>query len=196
MALHGPIMVNSTVIGQWSAQRIVTAEPNVYRCAVAVAREGKYPLTDEFEVEHDYKEGALALAVKVLTRALPSEPVPTVAEAVDLCRHGEPEDDCASCAACAACQGDCGVCPFVPVPAVDAEVDDLRAEVGHWKSLHDECHGLKEQYHEQWMLAVKALTDQREELARAWDKGEREGWEFRRTGKVPVNPYRSHEAGA
>lgn len=69
MALHGPIKVNHKIIGYWSAQRIVTADPNVYRCAVTGEPEVGPPLDVTFDIEHRHEDGALALAAKVLARA-------------------------------------------------------------------------------------------------------------------------------
>lgn len=65
-----------------------------------------------------------------------TEPAP---DAVDRCRHGEPEAQCPSCAACAACQGECGTCPYAPSvhqPSPDADAAALarvRALADEWE---------------------------------------------------------------
>lgn len=82
MALHGLIQVNSTEVGYWFAERRVTAEDgiNTYACAVEWTPENEtvtmnslgpdiHSRREEFLIFHDYREGAVALAAKVLVEA-------------------------------------------------------------------------------------------------------------------------------
>lgn len=87
MSLHGPIKVNHQEVGYWSAQRVETGADGIstYRCLVDWTPEGfvrrstgkEYPLVDglgrvthaqrhTFTVRHDYRDGAVTLAAKVL----------------------------------------------------------------------------------------------------------------------------------
>jgi hypothetical protein len=91
MALHGPIKVNNIEVGYWSAQRIETGVDgiNTYRCCVDWTPEGfvrrsageAYPKVDKtgrtvhaqrhtFTLRHDYRDGAVALAAKVLAECI------------------------------------------------------------------------------------------------------------------------------
>lgn len=88
MALHGPIKVNNYETGYWSAQRIVSGEDgaNTYLCSVAWTPEGETPFPlgtaggsiirtihnegATFDLQHDYRDGAVVLAAKVLARAV------------------------------------------------------------------------------------------------------------------------------
>lgn len=82
MALRGPIQVNGFEVGRWVAQRTVTAVDgvNTYECGVAWTPEEQqrvfgagqtpHPERVEFTLTHDYRDGAVALAAKVLTRAI------------------------------------------------------------------------------------------------------------------------------
>lgn len=72
MALHGPIQVNAEMVGYWSAQRIRTGGDGVnrYRCDVTWTSEDQTWHQHRFEIEHQYRDGAVALAAKVLTRAV------------------------------------------------------------------------------------------------------------------------------
>jgi hypothetical protein len=79
MTLHGEIKVNGQVIGAWSARRLspTLAESSTictYECGVDyLPREGgpsEEPVEQRFHLEHRYGEGAVALASKILTRAV------------------------------------------------------------------------------------------------------------------------------
>lgn len=83
MALHGPIKVGPLEVGYWSARRVVTGENgiNTYACALAWTREDQQsswrdlppvrPHANNWhgQIQHDYRDGAIALAAKVLTAA-------------------------------------------------------------------------------------------------------------------------------
>lgn len=96
MSLHGPIKVNDVEVGYWSAQRVETADVNLYHCTVDWTPEGftrwngrTYPYWSgkrtcdgarlyehaqrhTFTIRHRYEDGAVALAAKVLAHAIPS----------------------------------------------------------------------------------------------------------------------------
>ncbi|MCR1785325.1 hypothetical protein KVF89_22485 [Nocardioides carbamazepini] len=86
MALHGLIQVNGYEVGRWAAQRIVTGPDgmNTYQCGVVWTPEGEQRLYTasnnphtqraEFTVTHDYRDGSVALAAKVLATALEVHP--------------------------------------------------------------------------------------------------------------------------
>jgi hypothetical protein len=67
MALHGGILVNEHPIGYWVATRIAERHDGVftYRCEILQSPGTRM----EFELEHQYDDGALALAAKVLREA-------------------------------------------------------------------------------------------------------------------------------
>jgi hypothetical protein len=74
MALHGPIGVTlvgggNKVIGYWEARRTVDLEDHeqlsVYACEVRLNDDPP----QEFEVEHRYSDGAVALMAKVFSMA-------------------------------------------------------------------------------------------------------------------------------
>jgi hypothetical protein len=65
VALHGEIKVNGQILASWEAVR-QSPDPvgvNTYRCKVTERHREK-----TFEVDHAYEEGAVALAIKVLSR--------------------------------------------------------------------------------------------------------------------------------
>jgi len=67
MALHGDISINGTVLVQWSARRKqkVPRDVNDYQVSVVDYREK--PATERRTlIQHRYKDGAVALTVKVL----------------------------------------------------------------------------------------------------------------------------------
>lgn len=67
MTLHGDLKVNGDPILTWAAQRIVDGidgGPNLYTVAL---RSEQWGVPDEpFIIEHQYDDGALVLAQKVL----------------------------------------------------------------------------------------------------------------------------------
>lgn len=74
MSLHGTIEINGSVIGAWSARRIIGSTDrdavNTYDCEVAADQMGGGVLhVDRFHLQHRYGDGAVALAAKVLARA-------------------------------------------------------------------------------------------------------------------------------
>lgn len=80
MALHGKIMLNDEVLGAWEAVRD-TPKPvkgvNLYHVRVDYTAKGHPPMTFRCRMRHDYDDGALALAARVLSWAdkqLPSKP--------------------------------------------------------------------------------------------------------------------------
>jgi hypothetical protein len=94
MSLHGPIQINGAEVGYWSAQRVETGSDgiNIYRCTVDWTPEGfirrstsmRYPWRDEsgrihhaqrhtFTLTHDYRDGAVTLAAKVLSNAIANQ---------------------------------------------------------------------------------------------------------------------------
>jgi hypothetical protein len=79
MALHGTIEVNGHLLGRWAAVRgnkslgMPWADPDVdpgpayyYHCEVSFYRDDK---TLRFVIEHWFKDGAVALAAKILEQA-------------------------------------------------------------------------------------------------------------------------------
>lgn len=76
MALHGSIKVNHIPIGHWSARRVnkvVGDGPNRYECEVYTSSDNT---TRKFDVFHTYADGAVALAAKVLLKAVGREEDP------------------------------------------------------------------------------------------------------------------------
>lgn len=73
MTLHGQVRVNGRLIGEWSAQRVETAEPCAYECSYFDGATGYV-----FRVQHEPTDGAPALAAKVLAEAATFDsPTPT-----------------------------------------------------------------------------------------------------------------------
>lgn len=70
MSLHGSIKVNEHIVGYWTAQRVVTADPNIYDCVVYHDPEDGPAIRGEFAIQHRFQDGAVALAAKVLQRSL------------------------------------------------------------------------------------------------------------------------------
>lgn len=72
MALQGTIYVNKTMIGYWSAQRVV-GEPGevcTYKCEVGMlASEHRSGSKTEFMLDHHYDNGAISLMSCVLDNA-------------------------------------------------------------------------------------------------------------------------------
>jgi len=68
MALHGTIRVNGEAVVDWVAQRVadgIAGQPNTYLCSVVVDGQDLDEVAP-FTVLHDYDDGALLLAMKVL----------------------------------------------------------------------------------------------------------------------------------
>ena len=67
MSLHGEIMVNAHVIGEWSAQN---AGPNItdgiYRCHVTYTDMRGYLHERRFFMFHNYDDGALVLSAQLM----------------------------------------------------------------------------------------------------------------------------------
>ena len=74
MARHGTIAVNGEIVGMWSAQRVEPMPPPsgdtlcTYRCTVV--EHGPQGVSVDFEVEHRWGAGAVALAALVLETSL------------------------------------------------------------------------------------------------------------------------------
>jgi len=68
LTLHGPIKVNSTNVGYWSARRVVTGIDGVneYECTLIWHAEDMIPVSKEYKVTHHYAEGPAVLAAKVI----------------------------------------------------------------------------------------------------------------------------------
>ena len=67
MALHGDIGVNHHIIGTWSAQNAgVRMDSGIYRCHVVYTDRGGWEHERRFFLMHNYDDGALVLAAKVL----------------------------------------------------------------------------------------------------------------------------------
>ncbi len=66
MALHGDIRVNGQVIGCWSAQRVLTRQNGRHTYRWEAYDKGRHTTGD---LDHNYDEGAIALAAKVLRAA-------------------------------------------------------------------------------------------------------------------------------
>jgi hypothetical protein len=73
MALHGQIMVNTEVIGAWSARRMtMLPDPDgtaPYECYVTMYADDP-PRVTAFEMRHRYDDGALVLVSKVIAEAI------------------------------------------------------------------------------------------------------------------------------
>lgn len=77
MALHGTVEVNRETLYEWSAKR-TTPTPNgvnVYECALY----DRLSTIATTTVEHDYDDGALALAARVLAWAAEAQATATEA---------------------------------------------------------------------------------------------------------------------
>lgn len=71
MAAHGTFEVNGWKLGYWAAVRRATEEQqpvNVYDCEVVVYEKSGEPMRSTFEVEHNYEDGIVVLAAKVLAQ--------------------------------------------------------------------------------------------------------------------------------
>lgn len=66
IALHGEIKVNGQVIGRWTAQRILTRQSGRHTYRWEAYDKGRHTTGD---LDHNYDDGAIALAVKVLRAA-------------------------------------------------------------------------------------------------------------------------------
>lgn len=74
--LHGEIKVNNVEIGRWTAVRkeevgLDKANPMYrYECHMDYRNSAGYPMEAAFEVRHNYKDGAVLLASKVLLQGM------------------------------------------------------------------------------------------------------------------------------
>lgn len=83
MVLHGQVRMNNQVLMSWEAQRVepefFADRPNTYAC-VATWNRGvpedapSRHVRTRFELRHRYRDGATALAAKVMERAAQSAP--------------------------------------------------------------------------------------------------------------------------
>ena len=73
MSLHGLIQVNGSTIGSWSAQRITTRPDGLHTYRWKVTEREQVWTGD---LQHDYADGAVALAAAVLTAARACTPAP------------------------------------------------------------------------------------------------------------------------
>lgn len=73
MTLHGDIRVNEHKIATWKASRgeklLDKRSTHTYAVAVFYTNESGTPMIAEFTLDHNYQDGALILAGKILTEA-------------------------------------------------------------------------------------------------------------------------------
>lgn len=83
MALHGTIEINNKRIGLWQARRtqplLDDDAENDYECEVTWRAFDQPATRETFSVRHRYSDGAIALAVKVLSEVLHAQPEPATA---------------------------------------------------------------------------------------------------------------------
>lgn len=68
MSLHGSINVGDNAVGAWVARRTTyhRLTTNTYECDVQWFTPNGIPLRHTFTLNHDYDDGAMVLAAKVL----------------------------------------------------------------------------------------------------------------------------------
>lgn len=86
MALHGTIQVNDSLIGHWEAIRQRSGNPAAYRykCRVLYRRIHTDRIDDfDFEVVHNYDDGALVLIHKIFEKVVEWEALNGAADQED-----------------------------------------------------------------------------------------------------------------
>lgn len=69
MSLHGSINVNTRAVGWWTARRVTNARSNTYECCVDWTGVNGTRQRHTFDLTHNYDDGAVVLAAKVLAYA-------------------------------------------------------------------------------------------------------------------------------